>query len=157
MRLRVAMMFVFLFAASFASAKQHCRKADLDKSSGFCTVPDPKLTPGEMDASVACVSNTDRPRKVKESDKKAILAAYGLPANTDRSSGEFDHWFPHWMGGADGPTNIWFEQHAGKFGSLTKDKVELMLYRKVCVSRTMTLDQAKKLYLNGWTKLVPKN
>jgi hypothetical protein len=31
--------------------RQHCRKIDTDKSSGSCTVPDPNLTPGEMDAS----------------------------------------------------------------------------------------------------------
>jgi hypothetical protein len=46
--------------------------------------------------------------------------------------------------------------HAGKFGSLAKDKVELLLWRKVCVSKTMTLDQAKAAYLKGWTKLLPK-
>jgi len=44
----------------------------------------------------------------------------------------------------------------GKFGSLTKDKVELLLYRKVCVNKTMTLAQAKELYLKGWTQLVPE-
>ena len=68
---------------------------------------------------------------------------------------EFDHWLPHWMGGSDGQKNIWFEPHAGKFGSLVKDKVELLLYRKVCVDKTMSLNQAKTLYLRGWTKLVP--
>jgi hypothetical protein len=31
------------------------------------------------------------------------------------------------MGGSDGPKNIWFEPHAGKFGSLAKDKVEFFL------------------------------
>ena len=31
----------------------------------------------------------------------------------------------------------------GKFGSRTKDKVELLLWRKVCVDKTMTLDQTK--------------
>jgi hypothetical protein len=36
-----------------ASAHQHCRKIDIDKSSGFCPVPDPTLTPGEMDPSLA--------------------------------------------------------------------------------------------------------
>jgi hypothetical protein len=46
--------------------------------------------------------------------------------------------------------------HAGKFGSLAKDKVELLLWRKVCVSKTMTLDQAKAAYLKGWTKLLPE-
>jgi hypothetical protein len=32
---------------------QHCRKIDIDKSSG-CTVPDHALTPGKMQASLAC-------------------------------------------------------------------------------------------------------
>jgi hypothetical protein len=144
-----------LLAATFASA-QHCRKIDIDKSSGFCTVPDPKLTPGEMDASLACVSNTDRPRSVTTAEKNSILAAYGYPANTKKSSGEFDHWLPHWMGGADTQENIWFEPHAGTFGSLAKDKVELLLWRKVCVNKAMTLDQAKAVYLRGWTKLLPQ-
>jgi hypothetical protein len=93
---------------------------------------------------------------VTEAEKKAILAAYGLPAGTDKSTGEFDHWLPHWMGGSDTERNIWFEPHAGKFGSFTKDKVELLLYRRVCVNKTMTLQQAKQLYLKGWTQLVPK-
>ena|SRR5713226_3745736 len=135
----------------------HCRNVDIDRSSGFCTVPDPVLTPGEMDPSKACVSNRDRPRKVTDSEKDAILTAYGYPANTDKASGEFDHWLPHWMGGSDGPKNIWFEPHAGKFGSFAKDKVELQLWRAVCADKTMTLDQAAKLYLKGWTKLIPRD
>jgi hypothetical protein len=142
-----------LLAATIASA-QHCRKIDIDKSSGFCTVPDPKLTPGKMDSPLVCVSNEDRPRSVTTAEKNAILAAYGYPANTMKSSGEFDHWFPHWMGGSDTAKNIWFEPHAGKFGSLAKDKVERLLWRNVCVNKTMTLDQAKSVYLRGWTKLL---
>jgi hypothetical protein len=34
------------------ASAQHCRKIDIDKSSGFCTVPDPALTPGEMNPSL---------------------------------------------------------------------------------------------------------
>lgn len=157
MRPLVAMVLIIAFATSVGSAKQHCGKVNVDKSSGFCTVPDPALTPSEMDESLACVSNSDGPRHVTAAEKKAIFAAYGIPAETDKSSGEFDHWLPHWMGGSDTQRNIWFEPHAGKFGSLTKDKVELLLYRKVCVDKTMTLDRAKKLYLTGWTQLIPKN
>jgi hypothetical protein len=155
MRLSLALLLSFLVLTGLASA-QHCRKVDVDKSSGFCTVPDAILTPGEMDPTLACVSNRDRPRAVTDAEKNAILSAYGYPANTKKSSGEFDHWFPHWMGGSDGPKNIWFEPHAGKFGSFAKDKVELLLWRKVCVDKTMTLTQAKKNYLKGWTKLLPK-
>lgn len=146
-----------MLAASLASAQQHCRKVDIDTSTGFCTVPDHHLTPGKMDSSLVCVSNEDRPRNVTASEKTSILAAYGYPADTDQSTGEFDHWLPHWMGGSDTQKNIWFEPHAGKFGSLAKDKVELLLWRKVCVDKTMTLPQAKAVYLKGWTKLLPKH
>jgi hypothetical protein len=152
---RRVLVLVFISMSSF-SAAQHCRKIDIDKSSGFCTVPDPALTPGEMDPSLACVSNADRPRAVTDSEKDQILAAYGWPTTTNKSSGEFDHWLPHWMGGSDGIRNIWFEPHAGKFGSFAKDKVELMLWRKVCVDKSMILTQAKTQYLQGWTKLIPK-
>jgi hypothetical protein len=145
----------FLFVTSLAPA-QHCRKIDIDKSSGSCTVPDPNLTPGEMDASLACVSNAERPRSVSNAEKNSILAAYGYPASTEKSTGEYDHWFPHWMGGSDTAKNIWFEPHAGKFGSLAKDKVEAMLWRSVCVNKTMTLEHTKSVYLRGWTKLVPR-
>ena len=57
---------------------------------------------------------------VTDSEKKAILAAYGYSTSTKESTGEFDHWLPHWMGGADTQENIWFEPHAGKFGSSPK-------------------------------------
>jgi len=76
----LALLFVLL--SSF-SAAQHCRKVDIDNSSGFCTVPDASLTPGEMDASLACVSNADRPRAVSDSEKNQILAAYGWPSTTN--------------------------------------------------------------------------
>jgi hypothetical protein len=148
------LLLTVVLLGSLASA-QHCRKIDIDKSSGYCVVPDPALTPGEMNPALACESNHERPRNVTESEKDAILAEYGYPAGTNKSTGEFDHWFPHWMGGSDGPKNIWFEPHAGKFGSFAKDKVELMLWRAVCVNKTMTLAQAKKVYLQGWTRLVP--
>src|SRR5260370_41053885 len=88
---------------------QHCRQIDIDKSTGFCTVPDPALTPGKMDASLACVSNNDRPRSVTDSEKNAILAAYRYPANTKKSTGEFNHWFPHWIGGTRTHGHRWFE------------------------------------------------
>jgi hypothetical protein len=45
---KVLIAVTFLLAASLASS-QHCRKIDIDKSSGFCTAPDPKLTTGAMD------------------------------------------------------------------------------------------------------------
>ena len=156
MKFSAMVVLAFLLCHELATA-QHCRKVDVDASTGFCTVPDHKLTPGKMDAALVCKTNEDRPRKVTDAEKKAILAAYGYPGDTDKSKGEFDHWMPHWMGGSDKQANIWFEMHEGKFGSLAKDKVELMLWHKVCEQKSMTLDEAKKAYLKGWTKLIPKH
>jgi hypothetical protein len=53
MRPKTTMVLALMFVASLAAA-QHCLKADIDKSTGYCTVPDRELTPGEMDASLAC-------------------------------------------------------------------------------------------------------
>ena len=53
--------------------------------------------------------------------------------------------------------NIWFEPHAGKFGSFAKDKVELLLWRKVCMDKTMTLHRARTEYLKRWTKLLAQH
>jgi hypothetical protein len=156
MRSNTLMVLALMFVTSLATA-QHCRKVDVDKSTGYCTVPDPSLTPGEMDASLACSPSRGHLHQVSNSEKDLILAAYGYPSDKKtKSSGEFDHWFPEWMGGSDGPKNIWFEPHAGKFGSYAKDKVEDMLYQKVCVDHTMSVYRAKKLIEQGWTKLVPQ-
>jgi hypothetical protein len=111
---------------------------------------------GQFLVKLSAVNKPGSSSRVTDVEKNAILAAYGYPKATKKSSGEFDHWFPHWMGGSDGPKNIWFESHAGNFGSYAKDKVELLLWRKVCVDKTMTLNQAKKAYLAGWTKLLPQ-
>jgi hypothetical protein len=151
---QLGVLVVLILAANFASA-QHCRKVEIDKSTGYCTVPDRSITPGEMDASLAC-STHGRLHHVSDSDQALVLAAYGLPATTRKSSGEFDHWYPEWMGGSDGPKNIWFEPHAGKFGSYAKDKVEAVLYKNVCVDHSMSVHQAKKQLDEGWTKLVPE-
>ena len=53
MRSNILMVLALMFVTSLATA-QHCRKVDIDTSTGYCTVPDPSLTPGEMDASLAC-------------------------------------------------------------------------------------------------------
>src|SRR5271170_2432450 len=154
--LMALMALMLMLTASLASA-QHCRKADIDKSTGYCTVPDPELTPGEMDASLACSPSRGHLRQVNDSEKDLVLVAYGFTTDKKtKASGEFDHWYPEWMGGTDGPKNIWFEPHAGKFGSYAKDKVEDMLYQKVCVDHTMSVYEAKKQIDQGWTKLVPQ-
>ena len=73
----------------------------------------------------------------------------------------YNHWVvtgPHIMVGRSGEQIIglhWFEPRAGKFGSFATDKVELLLWRRVCVDKTMTLPQAKALYLKGGRNSCP--
>jgi hypothetical protein len=61
-KLLIATMLLLVGMASAQSWAQYCR--EIDRSSGFCTVPDSALTPGEMDPALACVSSTNRPRSV---------------------------------------------------------------------------------------------
>jgi hypothetical protein len=145
----------FTLTSSLASA-QRCRKDDIDKSTGYCTVPNPAITPGEMDASLACLPSHGHMRQVSDSEQDLILVSYGYPTDMKtKTSGEFDHWYPEWMGGTDGPKNIWYEPHEGKLGSYAKDKVEDMLYQKVCVEHTMSIGEAKRS-IQHWTQLVPE-
>src|SRR5580658_8115220 len=69
--LRPKLLITAMFLLVGMASAQHCRKIDIDRSGGFCTVPDTKLTPGEMDPALACVSNRERPRNLTNSEKKA--------------------------------------------------------------------------------------
>jgi hypothetical protein len=67
---------VLILLVGMASA-QHCRKIDIDKSSGFCTVLDPALTPGDMDPRHAYRMLTDLaasriPRRTQSSERMDI-------------------------------------------------------------------------------------
>jgi hypothetical protein len=51
--------------------------------------------------------------------------------------------------------NVWFEAHAGRFGSDAKDKVEKMLWQKARADHTMSIDEARQ-ELQKWTKFIPR-
>jgi hypothetical protein len=65
-------LLALILVSSLATA-QHCRNVDIDKSTGYCTVPDPNLTPGEMDASLACSPSHAHLRQVSDSEKDLVL------------------------------------------------------------------------------------
>jgi len=78
-----------IFVTGLASAES-CRTADIDKSTRSCTVPDRSLTPGEMDASLACSPSHAQVRQVSDSEQDVILVAYGFPTDDKtKASGEF--------------------------------------------------------------------
>jgi hypothetical protein len=122
---------------------------------GFCTVPDPVLTPGEMDSSLACVSNRDRPRSVTNAENDAILAAYGYPATTKKPSGERDHWFPHWMGGSEGPNNI-CRVACRQIRLICQRQSRISALAKSMRGQSHDSHGGKEDLLKGWTKLLPQ-
>jgi hypothetical protein len=79
-RPQTLMVLALMFVTSLATA-QHCRKGDIDKSTGYCTVPDPELTPGEMDASLACSPSHGHLRQVSDSEQDLVLVRYGFPTD----------------------------------------------------------------------------
>ena len=63
---------------------------------------------------------------------------------------ELDHAIPLELGGAaSDPRNLWLEPHAGKWGSLKKDRLENKLKALVCKG-TITLDEARKEIWPHW-------
>jgi hypothetical protein len=51
---------------------------------------------------------------------------------------------------------LWvYGDHCTTTPKVGSDKLELLMWRRVCVDKTITLDQAKTAYLKGWTKVLP--
>lgn len=63
---------------------------------------------------------------------------------------ELDHAIPLELGGAaSDPRNLWLEPHAGKWGSLKKDRLENKLRSLVCKG-IITLDEARHEIWPNW-------
>jgi hypothetical protein len=104
-------------------------------------------TPGRyalLTRAQACTSK-DRP-SLSAADRRAIVAKYGVPAWSGRD-GELDHMVPFWAGGKTNAANVWPEP--GTIPNL-KDRLENYTYRAVCVDRTMSLQQVRRVFRGDW-------
>jgi hypothetical protein len=110
--------------------------------------PLPWVTPGAVITSTAGVcSKTYNARKaLTAADRRRVLAAYGMAA--DAHPAELDHLIPRWAGGRSDPSNVW--PQADPAEAARKDALEDSLYRAVCVSKTMTLAEARHRAARFW-------
>lgn len=125
--------------------------------------PDMMLTPGSIDPSLKpeyiCSHSTSERRSVNTALKKQVFAAYNIPFE-DRADYEVDHFIPLALGGVntctDNPTcNLWPEPHQKSFpqiapwGSETKDRLELRLYKMMCAGE-ISLHDAQVAISGDW-------
>jgi hypothetical protein len=124
-------------------------------------LPDRHCTPGALDRRVTqqnieltiCkpgYSQTVRPPTSYTNPLKVEgISAYGF-ADRRLSDYEEDHLVSISLGGSPtSPRNLWPEPNAGRWGSLTKDKLEFQLYRRVCAG-TYRLAAARRDLARNW-------
>jgi hypothetical protein len=125
--------------------------------------PDMMLTSGSIDPTLTpeyiCSHSTSERRSVTTALKKKVFAAYSVPFE-DRANYEVDHFIPLALGGVntctDNPTcNLWPEPHQKSFpeiapwGSETKDRLELRLYKMMCAGQ-ISLHDAQVAISTDW-------
>jgi hypothetical protein len=136
------------------------------RSSGSCKsvngLPDSSCTPGEVrTTSVTSIcsggSTTQYRPPTSYTDKLKVqqITEYGF-TDTKPSDYEEDHLISLEIGG-DGsdPKNLWPEPHKGKYNSFMKDQVENWLHRQICVTKTMTPQQAQDGIKTNWEQYIP--
>jgi hypothetical protein len=137
---------------------------------GLFVLPDPRCTPGAIDARVtqaniahtickAGWTDTVRPpESVTEPIKRALIRAYGDYAGRHLSRYELDHDIPLELGGDPGSTadtrNLWPEVDyssvaSGSYDRNPKDRLEYALNRRVCRGQ-MSLATARRLITSDW-------
>jgi hypothetical protein len=125
-------------------------------------IPDPHLTPGEIDSTdqadvcglVGGKTYSQRHRGAGQAIKDRVAQAYGF-ARHDGHKAEDDHRLPLSLGGSDGIKNRWEQGHGSFCGSEAKDKLEDQAWHQVCKDHTMTLADAQALFLGSYWLQLP--
>jgi hypothetical protein len=110
--------------------------------------PLPWVTPGAVIPSTTgvCSTSYNVRKALTAADRRRVLAAYGMAA--DAHPAELDHLIPRWAGGRSDPSNVWPQADPAEVAR--KDALEDSLYRAVCVSKTMTLAEARRRAAHYW-------
>ncbi len=116
--------------------------------------PDPKLTPGDVFENVTaeevCIPGyATRNRKVSQTKKKRIHAAYGVPYPQPRGAYEVDHFIALELGGSNSEKNLWMQPCNPRPGCKEKNRTANWLHREVCKKR-ITLREAQEAVRSDW-------
>jgi hypothetical protein len=124
-------------------------------------LPDPRLTPGEIDPSVTqenihqtvCVKGYTKsvrpPASYTNKLKKKQIRQYHY-ADTNPKDYEEDHLIPLNIGG--NPTderNLWPEPRKSEWNAAKEDQLEFALYKAVCKGK-VSLKEAQDAYQVNW-------
>lgn len=116
-------------------------------------VPDPNLTPGEVEPN--CHVPPGAIRNVTLATKRLVAARYGISLATFR--GEFDHKIPRWDCGSNSPENIWPEGRDDVtprgFVLNEKDYLEDMLSDLVRTGQMTAAEAQQKFRTTPWPVL----
>lgn len=119
------------------------------QGSGDLVRPDDRCTPGAFDwLSRAEVCRHKQRLAPPEAERQRILSQYGFRSWSGRD-GELDHRVPFFLGGRTVEDNLWPER--GRIPN-AKDRVERAVWRRVCVTGSMTVDEARAVFLGDWTR-----
>jgi hypothetical protein len=107
---------------------------------GAAIMPDPKMTPGVIDADLTMEKlcdpsfHTGTVRNVPESEKRAACREYGISQGCPGKGYEIDHLVSIELGGSNDLRNLWPQpvDAPGVIGFHTKDVVENRAHRAVC-------------------------
>jgi hypothetical protein len=130
---------------------------------GADVLPDPKCTPGGVDAAVSsstaartiCVSGYTAkvrpPTSYTDPLKRRLMAAYGVRGSP--SGYELDHLVSLELGGAPAdPANLWPEPYAGAGGARVKDRAENATRREAC-AHPSELGALQAAIARDWTTI----
>lgn len=146
---------------------------------GQVLLPNPNISPGMLRPGVTadevCSTSTKEFRHTTEAMKMEVYRAYGVaphegicaPTSRTTASGqqriescEVDHIDSLELGGADDIKNLFIQPYNpadGVPGAHAKDAVENWLHHQVCVTHTMTLQEAQREISTDWYQVYLNN
>jgi hypothetical protein len=155
---RVAAMLLALLAAAAGLVGGRGAGGHAPPVGGRCHVggsgdlirPDDRCTPGTFDAlsRAAACRHKERP-SLPVAERRRIARRYGYGSWSGRD-GELDHRVPFFLGGRTEAGNLWPE--AGRIPN-RKDRLERAVYERVCVAGSMTVAEARAVFLGDWTRV----
>lgn len=126
-------------------------------------IPDIHKTPGvyrrDLTTKKICEIKWGKDaRHVTAAMKREAFSRYGYSGNNDprcvphgRQRCEIDHLISRELGGADVVDNLWPEAYGTTpWNAHLKDKLENRLHKEVCITKSITLKQARDMLVNDW-------
>ena len=122
-------------------------------------LPNKSISPGKTritNVQELCGTSTKYIRKTTIKTKNFVYKKYNIINTKDKvctgpsnSCYEVDHVIPLCLGGADDINNLWPQLYDGKYGAHSKNKLEKLLYYKMC-KKEISIEEAQNCINDNW-------